>query len=124
MNEGLFRYSIDLERPQRRETPAVIGQKFLNTLDALGAIDSLFTPWKVVDFAAEAKLPLAAARSRIAVIVEDGVVRDDHDQPLPAWGYSVIGVTDNLKASRVVTVRADAGAAIRGSRVVLEIGDL
>jgi hypothetical protein len=38
-----------LVRPQRRETPAVIGQKFLDTFDALSAADPLFTPWKVLD---------------------------------------------------------------------------
>jgi hypothetical protein len=69
MNEQLFRYSVYLKLAQRREMPAEIGQKFLDSLDALSAIDPLFTPWKVIDFAAVAKLPLAAARSRIAAIV-------------------------------------------------------
>jgi hypothetical protein len=38
-----------LARTQRRETPAVIGQKLLDTLDALSAADPLFTPWNVPD---------------------------------------------------------------------------
>ncbi len=78
---NFFRYSIWLVRPQLRETPAVIGQKFLDTLDALSAIDPLFTDWKVFDLPAMEALPLAAARPRIAAIVENNVVRDDYDQP-------------------------------------------
>jgi len=83
MNAQRFLYSIWLVRPQRRETPAVIGQKFLDTLDALSAADPFFTPWNVLDKPAMAALPLAAARTRIATIVEKNVVRNDSDQPEP-----------------------------------------
>ena len=64
MNAQRFTYSIWLVRPQRRETPAVIGQKFLDTLDALSAADPLFTPWRVLDKPAMAALPRATARPR------------------------------------------------------------
>ena len=64
MNAQRFTYSIWLVRPQRRETPAMIGQKFLDTLDALSAADPLFTPWRVLDKPALAALPLATARPR------------------------------------------------------------
>jgi hypothetical protein len=123
MNARSFRYSIVLVRSQHHETPAEIGKKFLETLDALCAIDPLFTDWKVLDFAAMAKLPLAAARPRIAMIVEGGVVRDDYDQAEPASGYSAIGVTDNSIASRIVKLTADAGAVFPRSTVMLQIGD-
>jgi hypothetical protein len=84
MNGRSFRYSIVLARPQRREMPGEIGQKFLNTLDALSTVDPLFTQWKLLDFATMAKLPLAAARPRITTIVENNVVRDDMTNPSPS----------------------------------------
>jgi hypothetical protein len=122
MNGRSFRYSIVLARPQRREMPGEIGQKFLNTLDALSTVDPLFTQWKLLDFATMAKLPLAAARPRITTIVENNVVRDDYDQPEPKRGYTAIGLTDNHTASRIVKLTADAGAVFPGSTVMLEIG--
>ena len=81
MNAQRFLFSIWLVRPQRRETPAVIGQKFLDTLDTLSEADPFFTPWNVLEKSAMAVLPLATARPRIAVIVETNVVRNDGGQP-------------------------------------------
>ena len=103
MNAQRFIFSIWLVRTQRRETPAVIGQKFLETLDTLSAADPFFTPWNVLDKQTMAALPLADARLRIASIVENNVVRNDSDQPEPQSGYSCIALTDNPITSRVVT---------------------
>ena len=111
-------------RPQLRETPDVIGQKFLDTLDELSAIDPLFTGWKVFDFVTTEAIPLAAARLRIAAIVENNVARDKRDQPTPKSGYGAIGVTENAKKSRIVKLTVHAGAVYPGRRTVqLEIGD-
>jgi hypothetical protein len=123
MNEPSFLYAIWLVRSQLGETPAVIGQKFLDTLDDLSATDPLFTHWNVLDFVATAAIPLATARPRITAIVENNVVRDSYDQPTPKSGYGAIGVTQNAKKSRIVTLTADAGAAYPGSAVLLEIGN-
>jgi hypothetical protein len=123
MNAQRFLYGIWLVRPQRCETPAVIGQKFLETLDALSAADPFFTPWNVLEKSPMAVLPLATARPRIATIVENNVVRNDSDQPEPQSGYSAIGVTDNPITSRVVTLTVDAGAVVPGSHVMLKVGD-
>jgi hypothetical protein len=123
MNAQRFTYSIWLVRPQRRETPAVIGQKFLDTLDALSAADPLFTPWRVLDIPAMAALPRATAQPRIAAIGENNVVRDDYGQPEPAFGYRPIGVTDNPIASRITTLTVDAGSVFRESTVMLKVGD-
>lgn len=123
MNSERFLYSIWLVRPQRREAPAVIGQKFLGTLDALSAADPLFTPWKVLDRPAMAALPLTAARPRIAGIIEKNVVRDDYGQPEPEFGYRSAGVTNNPIASRIAKLTVDAGAVFRESSVLLEFGD-
>jgi hypothetical protein len=70
-----------------------------------------------------AALPLAAARTHIATIVENNVVRNDSDQPEPQSGYSAIGVTDNPITSRVVQLTVKAGAVFPGSNVMLVVGD-
>jgi Immunity protein 52 len=123
MNAQRFLYGIWLVRPQRRETPAVIGQKFLDTLDALSVADPFFTPWKVLDSSAMAALPLATARPRIASIVENNVVRNDSDQPEPQSGYSTIALTDNPITSRIANLTVRAGAVALGSNVMLAVGD-
>jgi Immunity protein 52 len=122
MNE--FFYAIWSVRPQHRETPAVIGQKFLDTLDALSTIDPLFTQWKVFDFVTTEAIPLASARQRITAIVENNVARDSYDRPEPKSGYGAIGVTEHAKKSRIVRLTANAGAVYPGSTVLFEIGDL
>jgi hypothetical protein len=58
-NENLFRFSIYYEVPRRGETPAVIGAKFLQTLDALSRIDPLLARWKVLDRPTLPSVPLA-----------------------------------------------------------------
>jgi hypothetical protein len=71
MNENPFRFSIYYEVPRRGETPAVIGAKFLQTLDTLSQVDPLLATWKVLDRPTLASLPLVDARPRIAAIVEN-----------------------------------------------------
>ena len=91
MNAQGFLYAVCLAGPQQcRETPPVIGQKFLETLDALSAADPLFTPWKVLDKPAMAAVPLAAARLSITAIIEKNVVRNDNNEPEPTSGYRPI----------------------------------
>ena len=63
MNEHPFRFSISYEMPRRGETPAVIGAKFLHTLEALSRIDPLLARWKVRDRPTLTSVPLADARA-------------------------------------------------------------
>jgi hypothetical protein len=83
MNEHPFSFDIYYGLPRRQETPAVIGGKFLNALDALSGIDPLFADWKVLDLPATASLPLALERPRIATIVENNVFRNKREEPVP-----------------------------------------
>lgn len=68
------------------EKPAVIGRKFLRTLDALSGIDPLCTgwqftgPWQIPEENRLSFVPLAIARKRIASIVEGGVYIDDFNE--------------------------------------------
>ena len=123
MNENLFQFSIYYEVPRRGETPAVIGAKFLHTLDALSRIDPLLATWKVLDRPALASVPLAEARPRIATIVENFAVRDDEDQPEPELGYWAIGVTDTAIPSRIVEFSVRGGGLVR-DEMMLHVGGI
>ncbi len=48
--EPYYDYFIRSEWRGRVETPAAIGTKFLNTLDALSQIDPIFSNWLVAEF--------------------------------------------------------------------------
>jgi Immunity protein 52 len=121
MNENPFSFEIYYGLPRRQETPAVIGAKFLDTLDALSRIDPLFANWKVLDLPAMASLPLAVARTRIATVVENNVFRNKREEPVPESGYSAIGVTDNVIPSRTVKLSVRAGALF-ADEMMLEFG--
>jgi hypothetical protein len=123
MNKNPFRFSIYYELPRRGETPAVIGTKFLRTLDALSPIDPLLATWKVLDRPTLASLPLAEARPRMTAIVEDFVVLSDDRQPAPESGYTAIGQTDNAIPSRIITLRVRAGGLAR-DEMILEVGGI
>ena len=119
-----LRYGIRAGLPPRVGAPAVIGARFLDTLDTLSEVDPLLVRWNVLDLPAREALPLAEARLRIAGIVEKNVVRDDYDQPEPASGYTAIGVVNNGEPSRDITFRVAAGAVYQGGDIMLQIGEL
>jgi Immunity protein 52 len=122
MNEPPFTFGISYELPGRRETPAVIGAKLLDTLDALSRVDPLFADWIVPEKPTMTSWPLAVARPRIAKIVENNVVRDDYGQPEPKSGYGFITVTKNAIPSRIVKLLVRGGSPFRDELLLL-IGD-
>ena len=93
------------ERPDA--APAVIGAKFLKTLDTLADIDPSFLgwqftgPWQIPEEHRLSFVPLAIARERIKDIVESGVYVDDFNRPCPEYGYSVIAVAGGRGPRRV-----------------------
>jgi hypothetical protein len=110
-----FDYSIRSALPSHPESPASVGAKFLDTLDALSRIDQkIFTNWKIMDFPAVASFPLAAARPRIATIIENNVARDDLKRPEPYLGYTADAFTDNAIESRNASLRIRAGGGEAG----------
>ena len=60
--------------------------KILGYARRLSSSDPLFTHWKVFDFVAMKAIPLADARSHMAAIVENNVMRDSYDKPTPNQG--------------------------------------
>jgi hypothetical protein len=120
MNGRPLSFSIYHRLPLRRETPAVIGAKFVDSLDALSRIDPFFTDWNVLDRPEWASLPLV--RTRIAPIIENNVARDRDGQPKPESGYSAVGETNNAILSRIVTLRVQAGGVVM-DEMMLQVGD-
>lgn len=94
MSEIQCDYSIRFSLPSSLESPATIGAKFVATLDALSGIDPVvFENWELVDFSAEASLPLAEVRSHVSAIIERNVSRDQLGNPAPCHGYTVNAFT-------------------------------
>jgi hypothetical protein len=142
MSEIKFDYGIRSNLPARPESPAALGPRFLDTLDALSRIDpEIFTNWKILvrpdinkvledaerigTAAAVEKIEIYSpeeARSRIVAIVENNVTRDDFREPEPYWGYSLIAYTGDVVESRRVGLRIKAGGKVRGS-TWLQTGD-
>jgi hypothetical protein len=119
-----FRYCIRSELPAHPESPASIGAKFMNTLDALSRIDpTVFCNWDITDLPAIEGLPLAAARSRIATIIERNVSRDDLGEPDPDWGgYTAVASTGHDLSPRGMSLRIVAGAK-RAGETDLQAGE-
>jgi hypothetical protein len=93
------------------DKPAVIGAKFLQTLDELSVIDPLLSGWQVyrnwnIDEDDEPRqLPLGVARKRIVEIIENGVARDDFGEPRPSDGY-IASAAAGVRGPRQVTFTA------------------
>jgi Immunity protein 52 len=124
MSQIAFDYSIRSELPLMSETPASIGEKFVDTLDALTRIDpTIFTNWEVMDLPAMSSLPLATARSRITELIESNVSRNDFGEPKPDYGgFSAVAFSDKVAESRRVHLRIHTGG--KSERTTwLETGD-
>lgn len=122
MNEIRCDYSIRFSLPSSLDTPASIGAKFVETLDALSAIEpGIFGDWEVMDFPARKSLRLAAARTRISSIIERNVSRDQLGNPEPVYGYTASAFTQPEEKSRQVNLWIKA-SGIERTQNTLETG--
>jgi hypothetical protein len=124
--EPHYEYFIRSDWQDRVETPAAIGAKFLNTLDALSRIDPIFSDWIIAecpnprsgDLITDSEnmkaIPLASARPRIAEIIENYVVLDDAGDPDPDHGYNAMAATSELAGLRTARVKVRAGGKYGG----------
>ncbi len=104
MSSSAFKYSVRLPFAVRSVSPGWLGSKFLATLDALTQIDSnIFPDWEVGDLPAMKGYSLAAARSRIAEIIEHNVRRDGYT----AWALTMIGAKSRRMSLCVRTWTGD-----------------
>jgi len=122
MSEPYYTYGICSICGVRRESPASLGMRFVQTLDTLSRIDPLCANWAIIDAHAVSSSPLAAARSRIVDIIENNVARDDAGGPDPDFGYYVTARTKKNTDPRNVSFRVVAGGK-PSSSTTLEFGD-
>ena len=60
MMQDSFQYTIRADLPAHTDSPASLGARFLDTLDALGHVDpSIFNDWQIIDMPARETIPLA-----------------------------------------------------------------
>lgn len=122
MNEVAFKYSIRTHPAQNAGGPESIGDRFVRTLDALSESDpSVFTEWEIIDLHAKSSVPLAAARSRIGVMLKNNVVRDQMGEPDPNYGYDAMAYTRVEDRSRGIHLWINAGGK-RNGQVWLQTG--
>ena len=124
MSGRVFNYSIRSELPAHPEQPASLGVKFLTTLDALSDIDPIFSNWRIMDYPAVDSFPLAAARPRIAAVIEKNAKRDDWRHPHAEWGYTLGAYTETTDKARTMDLTINAGGEKQKGDTHLELGDL
>lgn len=113
------RYKIRADLPGKVESAAVIGKKFLETIDALNRTDPIFPSWVVLNAATRSSIPLAQARARMTELTENSIDRNDED-----WGYLMIARTParrRTSQSFILTLRAGRK---REGDISLDLGDL
>lgn len=116
MMQDSFQYTIRADLPAHTDSPASLGARFLDTLDALGHVDpSIFNDWQIIDMPARETIPLADARPRIATITGNNVKRDDEDEPDPRLGYGAFAFNGEDRGARGIAFEVMAGGIVEGS---------
>jgi hypothetical protein len=116
MMQDSFQYTIRANLPAHADSPASLGVKFLDTLDALGHVDpSIFDDWQILDLPAREFFPLADARPRVATIIGNNVKRDDEDEPDPRLGYGAFAFNGEDRGARGIALEIMAGGIVEGS---------
>ncbi len=115
MNEVPFDYYIRTHLARSEGSPRSIGDRFIRTLDALSESGpSIFANWEITDHSTKSSVPLAAARSRIATMVENNVARGELGEPDPDYGYDVWAFTRVDDRSREIHLWIKAGGKHAG----------
>jgi hypothetical protein len=122
MKKVFYTYYVRSEWQGRTETPISIGAKFVRTLDALSNIDPILADWTISDARNMSLLSLAAARSRMAAIIENNIARDDFDEPSPVYGYHAHARAGSFKDPRSLKFTVHAGGK-RGGDTMLKFGE-
>lgn len=118
MKEPFYTYYIRSEWQGYIDAPDAVGAKFVKTLDALSSIDPLLANWQIIDARALSLAPLAAARPRIARIIEGNVARDDFGKPDGVYGYHANARTCTARDPRNVSFGVHAGGKLVGDAML------
>jgi len=125
MNRDALHYCVRSSLPAGPEKPAAIGAKFIKTLDGLSGIDQqILADWEIMDYPAVRSVPLATARSCIATMIEENVMRDQLRQPLPDEGYTAGALTNAASDTRRMHLTINVGGEKNKGDTSLELGDL
>ena len=116
-----YSYSIYSSWRSRPETPEVIGQKFLRTLDALSQLDPALRSWIVADGLSDEGTPLDQARREIADIVEGGLRSGDDDIPDVRYGYAMFACNHNHTDPKLFGLSVYAGGEVE-NQTTLDTG--
>lgn len=118
MRAPFYSYIIRSGWEWRVDNPAAIGRKFVKTLDALSGIDPIFANWQIARAFDLRLYPLDQARTRIASLIEDWVVRNDFNKASPGYGYHAQALAGEFGDARSVTFILDAGGKYDSSTVL------
>jgi len=136
-----YSWSIQTAHSSGVEAPAVIGEKYLRTLDALSRIDPVLSGWTIwengatldeLEEWAENDFPEPAlirpfsveqARQNMTALVETNVIRDDWGEPQPDEGYSLVANNQFNETSRNVGVSVRAGSKFNYNDWHVSTGD-
>jgi len=137
-----YSWFIQSARSSGVESPAVIGEKYLRTLEALSLIDPVLSGWTiwedgttldeleawVEDGSPEPApirpLSIEQARQNMTVLVETNVYRDDWGEPQPDEGYTLIANNQFNQTSRDVSVSVTAGSKFNYNKWDVGTGDV
>jgi hypothetical protein len=115
MSELNYKYEIRSIIRSHSDDPALLGEKFVRTLNALTRTSSsIFANWELTNLAAKTSMPLTTALSSIGSLIENNVVRDDSGMPEPYHGYNAVAFTGEVAKSRHISLWVKAGGQSDG----------
>jgi len=119
-------YSVVSSWRNDHGTPALIGARFLDTLDQLKPLGPAMNNWVLLDTVNSAGVPLVAIED-ITAFVEHNIDRDESGETYPNSGYFVRAyggeVTPTRTGKDIVKVSVDAGSP-SSNTLRFEIGNI
>jgi hypothetical protein len=106
-------YSIRSSWTKDTQTPAVVGQRLVTTIDRLNQIEPAIDQWWILEDSTSELIPFDDVRPTIAQFVEANVGRDSLDDPYPSYGYGCTlgGSSEPLKTPPVASLRINNGSS-------------
>lgn len=116
-----YNYGISARWRVEPTTPAVLGERFLRTVEAIAAAAPEAGTWEVLSMRTMDGLTIEEARRTIAELVEENVVEDEDDGPQPEQGYWLVSATSPVPTPRSLQLSATVGGKF-GDSIEFEAG--
>lgn len=117
-----YNYGVSAQWRIEPTAPAVLGERFLQTLEAIAAAAPEAGVWKVLGMRTTKGLTIEEARRITAQWVEENVVEDEDDGPQPEQGYWLLGTTSPTDTPTSLELSATVGGKF-GDSIEFQIGD-